>query len=675
MRTIGIKLADGTFYPVLEEGMPQEKELELTTANNNQTRVMVDLYRSKTCTMSDAEYVDSLQIDNLIEHPTGEPDISFNVSLDENNQLSAKIVDSETGAQSNSTITLISRTLEERLNTDNYEISDKKTNDSDGAVKAAVVGGGLLAAASLLSKAESVEEKPEVTSEVPEEITSDETTETVADSFDEVATEEQSFEEPVADKEPDFDEPGSDATIADDIVTDETVVEKTADEDILSDDFSDIEIPEATENSLDDFKLPDDFNETELKPEEKLEEPDFDMDTDEHFGEREDTEEVNPFDDTEPKVEEESLSQEDDFSDITIPDMDEKPESLLSKAESFDETSEDNTDSVADETIATAFDEATTEEPAFEESVADETVPEDTEVNDFDETIPEETSTDMFANSFDEIADKEPSFEEPVADATVADDTVTDETVAEKTTDEDIRSDDFSDIEIPEDTENSLDDFSLPDDFDLTKESEKSKENEDDMFVMADDQNKGENMKGENSNTDRISFTGLYDKETELGESSVQEEIKKKTKTPMIICIICAIICILATLLILFIIPSKLNILTNKAEKTTEKVIEQPIEEPKQEVAPIIASMPEQKEEEVVIIAKAEEVVPEEPVAEKETPKIANTTYNIRWGDTLWDISNTYYKNPWKYKSIAKYNGIKNPDHIVSGTVIEIPAE
>src|SRR5574344_2841562 len=585
MRTIGIKLADGTFYPVLEEGMPQEKELELTTANNNQTRVMVDLYRSKTCTMSDAEYVDSLQIDNLIEHPTGEPDISFNVSLDENNQLSAKIVDSETGAQSNSTITLISRTLEERLNTDNYEISDKKTNDSDGAVKAAVVGGGLLAAASLLSKAESVEEKPEVTSEVPEEITSDETTETVADSFDEVATEEQSFEEPVADKEPDFDEPGSDATIADDIVTDETVVEKTADEDILSDDFSDIEIPEATENSLDDFNLPDDFNETELKPEEKLEEPDF------------------------------------------------------------------------------------------EESVADETVPEDTEVNDFDETIPEETSTDMFANSFDEIADKEPSFEEPVADATVADDTVTDETVAEKTTDEDILSDDFSDIEIPEDTENSLDDFSLPDDFDLTKDSEKSKENEDDMFVMADDQNKGENMKGENSNTDRISFTGLYDKETELGESSVQEEIKKKTKTPMIICIICAIICILATLLILFIIPSKLNILTNKAEKTTEKVIEQPIEEPKQEDAPIIESIPEQKEEEVVIIEKAEEVVPEEPVAEKETPKIENTKYKIRWGDTLWDISNTYYKNPWKYKSIAKYNGIKNPDHIVSGTVIEIPAE
>ena len=60
MKTIGIKLADGSFYPVLEEFSNSEKHLELTTAHNNQTKVMVDLYRSKTCSMDDAEYVDSL---------------------------------------------------------------------------------------------------------------------------------------------------------------------------------------------------------------------------------------------------------------------------------------------------------------------------------------------------------------------------------------------------------------------------------------------------------------------------------------------------------------------------------------------------------------------------------------------------------------------------------------
>ena len=97
MKTIGIKLADGSFYPVLEDNSNQEKTLDLTTANNNQTTVMVDLYRSSLCSMEDAEYVDTLQIDNLIEHPNGEPDITFTISIDENKKLSAKIVDKETG--------------------------------------------------------------------------------------------------------------------------------------------------------------------------------------------------------------------------------------------------------------------------------------------------------------------------------------------------------------------------------------------------------------------------------------------------------------------------------------------------------------------------------------------------------------------------------------------------
>lgn len=36
---IGIKLADGSFYPVMEEGKPFTKNLELTTVKDNQTTV------------------------------------------------------------------------------------------------------------------------------------------------------------------------------------------------------------------------------------------------------------------------------------------------------------------------------------------------------------------------------------------------------------------------------------------------------------------------------------------------------------------------------------------------------------------------------------------------------------------------------------------------------------
>ena len=79
-----------------------------------------------------------------------------------------------------------------------------------------------------------------------------------------------------------------------------------------------------------------------------------------------------------------------------------------------------------------------------------------------------------------------------------------------------------------------------------------------------------------------------------------------------------------------------------------------------------------QAKENEIVVAPATEVVPEAPKAK---PASKNITYKIKWGDTLWDLAKTYYNNPWKYPKIAKYNGIKNPDHIISGTTIVIPAE
>ena len=109
MKTIGIKLADGAFYPILKEGKKAGKSLELTTVHNNQTKVMVDLYRSEACKMLDAEYVDSLQLENLNAHPEGKANIAFTISIDKKNNLNAKIQDTETGNQNSVNITLVSR--------------------------------------------------------------------------------------------------------------------------------------------------------------------------------------------------------------------------------------------------------------------------------------------------------------------------------------------------------------------------------------------------------------------------------------------------------------------------------------------------------------------------------------------------------------------------------------
>ena len=111
--------------------------------------------------------------------------------------------------------------------------------------------------------------------------------------------------------------------------------------------------------------------------------------------------------------------------------------------------------------------------------------------------------------------------------------------------------------------------------------------------------------------------------------------------------------------------------LSTKAEETAPE--EAPIAaepaEPAQEPAPA----PEAKADEVVVAPAAEAVVPEKPA--EPVKKAEDTVYKIKWGDTLWDIADAYYKNPWRYHRIAKYNHIKDPDYIISGTTIKLPAE
>ena len=579
MKTIGIKLADGSFYPVLQEGMPSEKKLNLTTAHNNQTKVNVDLYRSASCSMEDAEYVDSLQIDNLVEHPNGEPDLSFSVAIDENNELSAKIVDTETGRQSNSTITLVSRTMEERLVTDEYDISESDDSDKGSktgakAAGAAVAGVGLLAAAEALRKRENETTQMEFTPAGDDEF---------KDDVEEIPEEESSA--PV-DSENEED------------TEDEAEPEQNALSILLQ---TNDEAPETPQASFEDsvtepVEMP--VEETTVEEPEEASEPDF-----------------TNFD-------------------LDLPDT-------------FDEKPEEDAVIVNEEPV-----EEVAEEPASEPNIFDDSADETVTVDD--------VQTDSNNQPETELPDMD--FDIPEEDTTIqdnADVTIPDDSDATITDDE---ADQFS----MDDLDTSDTSFDIPED---TTENEKL---DDDFFDIPDEPAPA---------AGGISFTGLYDKD-DLNESSSfdeeEEEVSKKTKAPVIICIICAIICIIATILVLLIkhnIIGKKNVEETPIEKTfVPEPSPAPVVEPEPEPpAPSPAPVPEAKEDEIVVIEKAEEVVPEQPPVAAEKPK--DITYKIKWGDTLWDIADTYYKNPWRYKYIARWNGIKNPDYIISGTYITIPAE
>lgn len=560
MKTIGIKLADGSFYPVLEDNSNQEKTLDLTTANNNQTTVMVDLYRSALCSMEDAEYVDTLQIDNLVEHPIGEPDITFTISIDENKQLSAKIVDKETGSQSKTSITLVSRTEEQRLSTDDYSVSDSQIHsvselydDSKKTTKVAIAGGGLLATAAALAS-NSEDDKTTVTFDSAENTIVADTTE---------ISEDEDF--------PEYPE------------------DEIFDSDLTNLDGSNEEFTENSEK----IDVSYDENDNTIIENTNLQEQD----------------------------------EEDFASDIPI----------------------------VDNTIL---------EDSFDEQTSIETTDLSSDNSEFDSAFDSEENSDdtIVATSLDSNNENEfNTFTEPSSDPSSLD-----FSIFEDDNSQSIES------EISEPSENfEIEENNTETTLESTETTDFTESVEPDFDINFDENDTSDNIPVGGG----ISFTGLYDKETELGESasSEEQEVKKRTKKPVIICIICAIICIIATILVLFFVPGIFK--TDKeptseiSETTIEQIIpEQVVEEPEEVI-------PEAKEDEIIVVEKAEEVVPEQPpvVEEEQAPKVI--TYKIKWGDTLWDIADTYYKNPWKYKFIAKHNNIKNPDHIISGTFIEIPEE
>ena len=592
MRTIGIKLADGSFYPVLEEFSNSEKQLDLTTAHNNQTKIMVDLYRSKSCSMEDAEYVDSLQIENLVAHPNGEPDISFSVSIDENNKLSAKIKDSETGNQSKTTITLVSRTIEERLTTDEYKISD-----STEKLKTKKHG--------FLAKAEKIRENDKDSKKTESEKVMPESEKTEMPDFDEQTSQIENKKQT---------EHENNTIIAFTPAADDEINRQKK-----LDSIDDVIIPE--DESQKNIIWPDDTDVTQIIEDEIPEENLKDTET---AQETEVTENTNDIE----NPEEMQIVQE--------IELNETPEEKVDFNDVIEPQEESETENDTSEEIL--------EKQDYEvQDIGNDEIPDDTGLPELNFDFPGDDSKEVLENAAIDFNQTDNEMPEDFFDI--------DNPLQEKNSDNEIE----TNIE-----ENPFD--HAFDDFDNDFES--ASEN---------------NVYNETSSSAKgpLSFTGLYDKETELGLSEQDEKITKKTKGPVIICIICAIICVIATLLILFIVPSKYNLLNKrnsqkeKTEITEITVEDQPQIEPEPEIAEPIA--PQAQEEEVVVVEQAEIVVPEQPPVTPEKPKDIN--YKIKWGDTLWDIADTYYKNPWRYKYIAKFNHIKDPDYIISGTYITIPAE
>lgn len=645
MKQIGIKLADGTFFPILEEGKAGKKSIDLTTVQDNQTTVHVDLYRSADGTMNDAEYVDTLEIKNLKPHQNGEPNLNLDIGLDENNELSAEITDPETGKKSETQVTLVSRTLSE-ANRPPVDFEKDPT----------------------LSEAD---EQPEQNSDdtladyVPLGDNGDESDITISpQELSKLGLNDTSEDNNVIAPSPN-DEDFSFDTLNNDTKKKDTQEDTAALEEKKDDSSEEI-------FSEDDFDLPEFSAEDVADPDEPLDETSVD-EAEVKFPETEEELEL-----PEPESSDEKLI-EDDSQPETETESEHKP--AENETESFEDgqPKEENNSETAE----------TEQLPDFDDEDEDSQNNGETSGKAF---LDDGNITDWSLDDTDEVSEKESAENENDNDS-LSMESVPDAEEDKEDKIEDNSSDDDFDLpdfdEEPSDTAETAEPVGLGGVFDGDFGEPDLEQTEDNPFDTSDldlddsDYDESKKSKDPTFQPSNNMFNDLYDKETLDGTSSaeVSDDIKKKTRVPVIICVVCAIICIIAALLVLFVIPSKINILSKMrsgeiedAPVITELPEQKPVEQESENIPePEPEPAPAAVEDEIVIAENPEVVVPEQPEPPAEKPQ--DIRYKIVWGDTLWDISEAYYKNPWRYKSLAKYNSIRNPDYIISGTWINIPAE
>ncbi|MCL2809117.1 MAG: LysM peptidoglycan-binding domain-containing protein [Treponema sp.] len=91
--SIGIKIANGEFYPLVEENSLIKKKLILTTVHDDQPSVQIDLFRSPANVMTDAQYIGTVVVENIRPKPKGEPSIEMVISSDKNGDIIADAID------------------------------------------------------------------------------------------------------------------------------------------------------------------------------------------------------------------------------------------------------------------------------------------------------------------------------------------------------------------------------------------------------------------------------------------------------------------------------------------------------------------------------------------------------------------------------------------------------
>ena len=123
--TIGIKVADGSFYPILSKDASRRKRLILTTVKEGQKSVQIDLYEGEGTEIDSERYIGSLLIENLVPGETGDSEIELLVGVESDSTVAAEAKDLGTGESQSLNVMLTSLPGDGVYDMPDFELDDE----------------------------------------------------------------------------------------------------------------------------------------------------------------------------------------------------------------------------------------------------------------------------------------------------------------------------------------------------------------------------------------------------------------------------------------------------------------------------------------------------------------------------------------------------------------------
>lgn len=97
-KKIGIKVADGAFYPVLDPEAGQRKKMVLTTTHDYQEKVQIDFYLGEeNSSPEELISIGGMRMEKVEPEEQGRPEVTLFLSVDEEGNLIARAVDEVVG--------------------------------------------------------------------------------------------------------------------------------------------------------------------------------------------------------------------------------------------------------------------------------------------------------------------------------------------------------------------------------------------------------------------------------------------------------------------------------------------------------------------------------------------------------------------------------------------------